>query len=56
MTVLASSETPADSSSATLPRGRTLASPQSMTWTSPKPPTMMFNGFMSRWITPRAWA
>ena len=27
-----------------------------MTWTSPKPPTMTFDGFRSRWITPRAWA
>ena len=35
---------------------RTLARPQSMTWTSPKAPTMTFDGFRSRWITPRAWA
>ena len=27
-----------------------------MTWTSPNAPTMMFAGFRSRWITPRAWA
>ena len=36
--------------------GKTLASPQSITWTSPKEPTMTFDGFKSRWITPRAWA
>jgi hypothetical protein len=46
----------AEVSSATPPLGRTLASPQSMTWTSPKLPTMMFDGFKSRWITPRACA
>ena len=34
----------------------TLARPQSITWTSPKLPTMTFDGFRSRWITPRAWA
>ena len=34
----------------------TLARPQSITWTSPNDPTMMFDGFRSRWITPRAWA
>ena len=37
-------------------RGKTLARPQSITWTSPKLPTMMFDGFKSRWITPREWA
>ena len=36
--------------------GSTLARPQSTTCTSPKAPTMMFAGFRSRWITPRAWA
>ena len=36
--------------------GSTLASPQSITWTSPKLPTITFDGFRSRWITPRAWA
>ena len=30
----------------------TFASPQSMTSTSPKSPSMMFSGFRSRWITP----
>ena len=35
---------------------RTLARPQSMTWTSPNAPTMTFAGFRSRWITPRPWA
>lgn len=30
----------------------TLASPQSMTWTSPNAPTITFDGFRSRWITP----
>ena len=35
---------------------RTLASPQSMTWTSPNCPTMTFAGFRSRWITPLLWA
>ena len=34
----------------------TLARPQSMTWTSPKLPTMTFAGFRSRWMTPWAWA
>src|SRR5439155_510630 len=33
-----------------------LASPQSMTWTSPNSPTMTFDGFRSRWMTPREWA
>ena len=47
---------PAFASSATPPRGRTLARPQSITWTSPKLPTITFDGFRSRWITPRAWA
>jgi hypothetical protein len=37
-------------------RPRTLASPQSMTWTSPKAPTMTLAGLRSRWITPRLWA
>ena len=46
----------ARSSSATPPSARTLASPQSMTCTSPKAPTMMLAGFRSRWITPLAWA
>ena len=35
---------------------RTLARPQSMTWTSPNAPTMTFAGFRSRWMTPWAWA
>ena len=43
-------------SSAMPPCERTLASPQSMTWTSPKDPTITFDGFRSRWTTPRAWA
>ncbi len=30
----------------------TFASPQSMTSTSPKSPSMMFSGFRSRWMTP----
>ena len=34
----------------------TLASPQSMTWTSPNAPTMTLAGFRSRWTTPWAWA
>ena len=38
------------------PSVSTLASPQSITWTSPNAPTMMFEGLRSRWITPRAWA
>ena len=38
------------------PAGRTLARPQSITWTSPKLPTITLDGFRSRWITPRAWA
>ena len=33
---------------------RTLARPQSMTWTSPKAPTMTLAGLRSRWMTP--WA
>ncbi len=47
---------PAVASSATPPQGNTFASPQSMTWTSPNEPTMTFDGFRSRWITPRACA
>ena len=47
---------PAFASATTPPRGRTLARPQSITWTSPKRPTITFDGFRSRWITPRAWA
>ena len=43
-------------SSATPPWSSTLASPQSITWTSPKPPTITFDGFRSRWTTPREWA
>ena len=35
---------------------RTLARPQSMTCTSPNAPTITFDGFRSRWMTPRAWA
>lgn len=31
----------------------TLARPQSITWTSPKAPTMTLSGFRSRWTTPR---
>ena len=34
----------------------TLASPQSMTCTSPNAPTMTFSGLRSRWITRREWA
>ncbi len=34
----------------------TRAMPQSMTRTSPKPPSMTFAGFRSRWITPRECA
>ncbi len=44
------------SSSAMPPSARTLARPQSITCTSPKAPTMMLAGLMSRWITPLAWA
>ncbi len=44
------------SSSATPAWSSTLASPQSITWTSPKLPTMMFDGLRSRWITPQLWA
>ena len=47
---------PAVASSETPPRGKTLARPQSITWTSPKLPTMTLLGFKSRWITPRACA
>ena len=32
------------------------ASPQSITSTSPKPPSIMFSGFKSRWMMPREWA
>ena len=35
---------------------RILASPQSMTWTSPKAPTITLAGFKSRWMMPRLWA
>ena len=38
------------------PDGGPSTSPQSTTCTSPKAPTMMFDGLRSRWITPRAWA
>ena len=44
------------SSSATPPWSSTLARPQSMTCTSPNAPTMTFDGFRSRWITPRLCA
>ena len=44
------------SSSATPPWSSTLARPQSMTCTSPNAPTMTFDGFRSRWMTPRLWA
>jgi hypothetical protein len=37
-------------------RSVSLATPQSITRTSPKSPTMMLAGFKSRWMTPRAWA
>ena len=47
---------PALASSAAPPLGRTLARPQSMTWTSPKLPTITLEGFRSRWITSREWA
>ncbi len=43
-------------SSAMPPSGKTLARPQSITCTSPNEPTITFEGFRSRWITPRAWA
>ena len=43
-------------SSPATPPSRTLARPQSMTWTSPNDPTITFDDFKSRWITPRAWA
>ena len=33
-----------------------LASPQSMTVTSPKSPMMTLSPFRSRWMTPWAWA
>ncbi len=35
---------------------RIFATPQSRTSTSPKAPTMMFDGLRSRWTTPAAWA
>src|SRR5262245_53717679 len=35
---------------------KTLARPQSMTWTSPNAPTITLDGFRSRWITSWAWA
>src|SRR6516162_6112868 len=35
---------------------RSLASPQSITWTSPKAPTMTLAGLRSRWMTRWAWA
>ena len=38
------------------PLGRTFASPQSMTCTSPNAPTMTFAGLRSRWMTPLLWA
>jgi len=56
MTVSSIVRWPALASSVAPPRGRTLARPQSITWTSPKLPTMTFDGLRSRWITPRAWA
>ena len=37
-------------------RSSTLARPQSITWISPKLPTMILPGSRSQWITPRAWA
>ena len=40
-------------SSAMPPSARTLASPQSMSWTSPNCPTITLPGFMSRWRIPR---
>ena len=54
--IVSSSELPAEASSTAPPWARTLASPQSITWTSPNAPSMTFDGFRSRWITPRAWA
>jgi hypothetical protein len=39
---------PAEASSTAPPCGKTLARPQSITWTSPNEPTMMFDGFKSR--------
>ncbi len=56
ITVCWTGSLPAWASSETPPLGRTLARPQSITWTSPKLPTITFDGFRSRWITPRAWA
>ena len=56
ITVSLASILPAEASSAAPPRGKTFARPQSITCTSPNEPTMMFDGFRSRWITPRAWA
>ena len=56
MTVSCGAILPALTSSTILPLGSTLASPQSMTWTSPKAPTITLEGFRSRWITSRAWA
>ena len=43
-------------SSATPPSGSTLASPQSITCTSPNAPTITLAGLRSRWITPLACA
>ncbi len=56
MTVCSAGSLPASASATAPPRARTLANPQSITCTSPKPPTMMFEGLRSRWITPRACA
>ena len=56
---MADASSPAEtarSSSATPPWSSTLARPQSITWTSPKLPTMTFDGLRSRWITPFEWA
>ena len=39
---------PAPASSIAPPWGSTLANPQSITWTSPNEPTMIFDGFKSR--------
>ena len=47
---------PCATASSPSPCRSTFERPQSTTCTSPKAPTMMFDGLRSRWMTPRAWA
>ena len=56
ISVSAGGSLPAFASATTPPRAKTLARPQSITWTSPKLPTITLDGFKSRWITPRVCA